>query len=81
MAALSTTPKTVTAREGTPSEGLPEIPEYITNQFIKDYVAASSTDIQTRFSSMMARNGIDFDSLPMTEVARTVVKELFMEAI
>ena len=81
MDALSTTPKTVTASEGTPPEGLPEIPEYITNQFIKDYVAASSTDIQTRFSGMMALNGIDFESLPMTEVARTVVKELFMEAI
>lgn len=81
MAGLSTTPKTVTASEGTPPEGLPEIPEYITNQFIKDYVAASSTDIQTRFASMMALKGIDFKSLPMAEVARTVVKELFMEAI
>lgn len=81
MADLSTTPITLKNGEENTPGGLPEIPEYITNQFIKDYVAASSTDIQTRFSGMMARNGIDFDSLPMTEVARTVVRELFMEAI
>lgn len=81
MAGLSTTPTTLKNGEETTPEGLPEIPEYITNQFISDYIKACSTDIQTRFASMMALKGIDFKSLPMTEVARTVVKELFMEAI
>lgn len=58
---------------------LPEIPEYITGNFVKTYIAACATSTQERFKQMCALNGITF---PETDDAlRTEQIELFMAAI
>lgn len=58
---------------------LPEIPEYITGNFVNTYIAACATSTQERFKRMCALTGITF---PKTDDAlRTEQIELFMSAI
>lgn len=58
---------------------LPEIPEYITGNFVKAYIAACSAGVQERFKQMCVLSGITF---PETDdVLRTAQVELFMAAI
>ncbi len=58
---------------------LPAVPEYLTGNFVKKYIAACSKETQTRFKQMCALRGITF---PETDnVLRTEQVELFMAAI
>ena len=58
---------------------LPEIPEYITGNYVNEYIAACSDEVKTNFQKMCALRGITF---PETDdVLRTEQVELFMAAI
>lgn len=58
---------------------LPEIPEYITGNYVTEYIAACSETVQNRFKEMCALRDI---TIPETDdVLRTEQVELFMAAI
>lgn len=61
------------------TEGLPEIPEYITGTFVTEYIAACNEVVQQRFKDLCARRRI---TIPNTgNTLRTEQVELFMDAI
>lgn len=93
MAGLNTTPNTEQDVESkaavatTTSEGLPEIPEYITWQFIDDYLNACDPSIKTRFDNAINRRGFRWalDAAKsegrMNNIAPSVITDIFMESI
>lgn len=76
MAEPNTTPVTETL------EGLPEVPQYITYQFITDYLDQCDGSVGKRFEDLLARAGISANFVELANnTVPTRVRELFMEAI
>lgn len=77
---LSTTPKTTAESENeSVVKELPDIPEYITGEFVNSYIEACDETIQQRFKNLCTRRRI---TIPNTsDNLRTEQVELFMDAI
>lgn len=58
---------------------LPELPEYITGNFVTTYIAACSEEVQQRYEDALARSRITISETD--DVLRTEQVELFMSVI
>lgn len=83
MAELSTQPQTASEVD---AADLPEIPEYITYGFIKEYIDACSEAAQQRMTQILTNAGLletfnEFVENEPDTVARSIIVDMFMAAI